>query len=330
MKKSVGTTFPASRHEAGFLKLGKTSGTMSPPVESRRGSVLLLVLWALLMLSAVVFGWVKMIHQDLSLVHQANSGLDARALAHSGVWMALHPLVTKQTPLLNATFGPERGYKVKLTGEGGKLNLNWLAQTMEQDPRRRVLLENYLNRRGLNQQERAKLIDSLLDWVQPGNTHHLSGTPDSATYKNAHRPLLSVSELEKVNGSGPLVSQPDWKDDFTIYGAGPIDLLSASLPVLESIPGIGEARARLFLKYRQGPDQIDGTKDDPVFKSISEVSSFLGLSDSQFQALNGLVDIQDATCHILSEGYSGGVTRKVEVVAQKTGAVPAILYWKEI
>jgi len=305
---------------------------MRSMISSRRmrGSVLLLVLWALLLLSSVVFVWVKMIHQDLSLIHQANSGLDARALAHSGVWVALHPLVSKQTPLLKASFGSERGYQVKLTGEGGKLNLNWLIQTLEQNPQRRLLLENYLNRRGLSLQEQATLIDSMLDWVQPGNLHHLNGMQDSATYKNAHRPFLSLDELAKVNGSGPLVSQPDWQEDFTIYSSGPIDLLSASLRVLESIPGIGDARATRFYNYRLGPDHIDGTKDDPVFKSISEVASFLGLSDSQFQALNGLVDIQDPTYHIQSEGHSGGVTRKIDVVAQKTGAVPTILYWKEI
>ena len=294
------------------------------------GSVLLLVLWALLLLSSVVFVWVKMIHQDLALIYQANSGLDARALAHSGVWVALHPVVSKQTPLLKADFKLDRGYQVKLTSEGGKLNLNWLLQMLEQDPRCRLILENYLYRRGLTQIQQAVLIDSMLDWVQPGNLHHLNGMPDSSTYKNAHRPFLSLDEVEKVNGSGPLVSLPDWQDDFTIYSAGPIDLLAASLKVLESIPGIGDDRATRFFNYRLGPDQIDGTKDDPVFKDISEVSSFLGLSAAQFQDLNGLVDIQDPTCHIQSEGHSGGVTRKVEVIAKKSGAVPTILYWKEI
>ena len=296
----------------------------------QRGSVLLLVLWALLVLSGVVFAWVKMIHQDLAIIHQTNSGLDARALAHSGVWVALHPVVSRQTPLLEASFGPERGYKAKLMGEGGKLNLNWLLQTLEQDPRRRHLLENYLSHRGLSLQEQATFIDSMLDWVQPGNLHHLNGMQDSPTYKNAHRPFLSLDEVSKVNGSKPLVSQPDWQDDFTIYSSGPVDLLFATFNVLRSIPGIDDVRATRFLNYRQGPDHIDGTKDDPVFKSITEVSSFLGLSDSQFQALNGLVDIQDPTCHILSEGRSGGVTRRVEVVAQKNGAAPTILYWKEI
>ncbi|MEI8342975.1 MAG: hypothetical protein WCH43_15740 [Verrucomicrobiota bacterium] len=298
-----------------------------------RGSVLLLVLWALLLLSGVVFAWVKTINQDISIIHQANSGLDARALAHSGAWIALHPLVSNQTPLLDGTFGPTRGYHVKLTGEGGKLNLNVLLQMIlaGNGQNQRLLLENYLTRRGLSQQERAILIDSLLDWVQPGNTRHLNGMQDSATYKNAHRPFLTLDEVEKVNGSGPLVSKPDWKNDFTLYTQhGKIDLLTASLPVLQSIPGIGDARAIQFLNIRQGPDHLDGTKDDHVFKDITEVRSFLGLSETQFQQISNLVAIQDSTYHILSEGRSGDVKRQLEVIAQKSGASPVILYWKEI
>jgi len=295
-----------------------------------RGSVLLLALWALLLLSVVVFAWVKIINKDMEIVHQANAGLDARALAHSGVWIALHPLVSRQTPLLYATFGTERGYNAKLIGEGGKLNLNWLLQTADQDTRKRQLLQNYLSLRGLNLEECEILIDSMLDWIQPGNMHHLNGSPDSATYKNAHRPFLSVDELAQVNGSWPLVSQPGWKDDFTIYSQGPVDLQAAPLLVLESIPGIGAQRAARFLSVRLGPDKIDGTKDDYIFTDINAALGIMGISNSQSAALNGLVSLNDPTYHVTSVGWSGDVKRQVEVVAQKSGAAPSILYWKEL
>lgn len=308
---------------------------MESPVSFRlrkahAGSVLLLALWALLLLSSVVFAWVKSINQDIEIVHQANSGLDARALAHSGVWIALHPLVTRQTPLLDGTFGGSRGYSAKLTGEGGKLNLNWLLQGADQDPRKRQLLQNYLSRRGLSYEECETLIDSMLDWIQPGNLHHFNGAQDSSTYKNAHRPFLNIDEVAQVNGSGPLVSQSGWQDDFTLYSQGPVDLQAASLLVLESVPGIGDARAARFLGVRMGPDKIDGTKDDYIFSDINEAMSLLGIGNSQAAALNGLVSLGDPTYHVISVGWSGDVKRQVEVVAQKSGPAPSILYWKEL
>jgi len=299
----------------------------------RRGSVLLLVLWALMVLSTVVFAWVKMIQQDISIIHQANSGLDAKALAHSGARVAMHPNVLfSWSPLLARSFGPGRSYKVKMTGEGGKLHLNGLLQLIlaGQGQKQRLLLENYLARRGLSMQERATLIDSMLDWIQPGNLHHLNGMEDSATYKNAHRPFFSLDEVEKVNGSGPLVSQADWKDDFTLYSdnqAGLIDVNWASLRVLESIPEIGDARARLIINSRQGLDHIDGTKDDQLFKTAGEVWTRLGFGEPP---ANTLVTVGGKIYHISSVGQSGDVTRRLEVIADKSNPVPVILYWKEI
>jgi type II secretory pathway component PulK len=298
------------------------------------GSALLLVLWALLLLSAAVFAWAKLIDQGIETTRQANFGLDARALARSGMRVALHPRVSRQTPLLRADFGPARGYKVKMTGEGGRLNLNWLLQGCEQDPAKRKVLEAYLTLRGLTYKERAVLIDCLLDWIQPLDPkhtgfHRLNGAADSPDYQNGHRPFLNLDEVEKVKGSFPLISKPGWKDDFTLHTQGPVDLLAAEPIVMESIPGLDAARVARFLEIRRGPDRLDGTADDYLFKDISTVRSFLGLSDSQFQALNGLVTINDPTYHIVSVGHSANVLRQVEVVTRKSGQSPAILYWKE-
>ncbi|HEV7869221.1 MAG TPA: hypothetical protein VGO90_16150, partial [Chthoniobacteraceae bacterium] len=51
----------------------------------RAGSALLLVLWALLMLSAAVFAFAKWVQQDIVLHGQANREIEARAMAYSGI-----------------------------------------------------------------------------------------------------------------------------------------------------------------------------------------------------------------------------------------------------
>ena len=84
-----------------------------------------------------------------------------------------------------------------------------------------------------------------------------------------------------------------------------------------------------FLKYRRGPDETDGTIDDPEFKSVADIFSFLGLNKAQGQELGGLVGWKDTTMHITSEGTSAKVVRQVEVIARKGGSTPVILYWKE-
>ena len=292
------------------------------------GATLILALWALLLLSAAVLAWAKHLDQDTTLIYDANRGLEAKALAHSGVQVALHPLVSRQTPLLQSSFGPDRNYKVTMTGEGGKLNLNWLLAG--EDPRKLGILKSYFIRRGLNFDEMQTLLDCLLDWVDPDNVHHLNGIEDQGDYHAANRPLRNIEEVEKVLGSKPLVSQPGWRDDFTLLSQGPVDLLAASRDVLAALPNIGDARADRFLQVRRGPDGIDGTKDDHVFKDRAEVLSYLGLAEKQYQELAGLVTINDPTWRIFSVGQSAKATRQVEVVARKVQGNPTILLWKEL
>jgi hypothetical protein len=296
---------------------------------------MVLALWALLLLSAAIFTWVKFINVNIAVTGDRNNGLQAKALAHSGVMVALSPQVSSLTPLLVQQFDPDHGYKAQMTGEGGRLNLNWIFTPPQgPDPVKIAIFQRYLIRRGLNIKQQTHLIDSVLDYLGPPNLHRLNGAEDTDTYHPPHRgSFLSVEELADVAGSQPLVSQPDWQDDFTIYTTpGFIDLQSASLRIIESLPGVGEANAQRFLRVRQGPDGLDGTADDHIFTGIAEAISYLGLSSLQAQAITNYVDIENppVTVHILSTGQCGVVTRRVEVVAKKTGMQPIIMTWKEL
>jgi hypothetical protein len=301
----------------------------------QNASVLILALWALLLLSAAIFAWLKFIDMNVTLTGQRNNGLDAKALAHSGVMVALNPQVTQLTPILDQQFTPDRGYKVQMTGEGGRLNLNWLFTPPDQpDPAKIALFQRYCQLRGLNLQQIDHLTDCILDWLSPGNVGRLNGAEDDADYHPPHRgQFLSVQELALVKGSIPLVSQGGWEDDFTIYtNPGLIDLQSASRRILECLPGVGQQNVDRFLLVRQGPDGVDGTIDDHLFSGVPEAMSYLGLGGAQAQQLAPYVYVENplSTVHIKSTGQSGNVYRQVEVVAKKMGMQPMILSWKDL
>jgi len=292
-------------------------------------------LWALLLLSAAVFAWVRFIDVSITVTGDRNNGLEAKALAHSGVMVALNPQVTQQTALLTQQLAPDRGYQARITGEGGKLNLNWLFTPPQNPvPAKILIFQRYLDRRGLNLQQRQHLIDCILDWLSPGNIGRLNGAEDDADYHPPHRgKFLSVDELAQVKGSEPLVSQAGWEDDFTIYtDPGAVDLQSASLLILECLPNVGSASAVRFLNLRLGPDGIDGTADDHIFKDVGEAISYLGLNGPQADLLANYVYVENplSTVRILSTGQCGKVYRRVEVVAKKIGMQPIILSWKEL
>jgi len=303
-----------------------------------QGSVLILALWALLLLSAAILTWVKFIDQNIAGSGERNNGLEAKALAHSGVMVALNPQVTQQTPLLSQWLSPTRGYKVQITGEGGRLNLNWLFQAPQNpDAGRMALFHRYLQRRGLDIQQQERLTDCILDWLTPGNIPRINGAKADGAYQPPGRGFfISVDELAMIKGSPPLVSQPGWQDDFTIYSDPPqIDLQSAPLRILECLPNVGEVNAMRLLKVRQGPDGVDGTADDHIFSSVSEAFSYLNIvpNSPQAQLLAAFVTLNNplnSIIRIKSTGQCGNVSRLSEVVARKAGMQPIILSWKEL
>ena len=294
---------------------------------SNRGSALLLVMWALILLTGAIFAWVAVIQSELALHGEANRDVEARAMAHSGLALALHPLVSLKTPALEEEVAPDLGFKVRIVSEGGRLNINWLL--VGEEPRKLAILKQWLELRGLDFQQRETFVDCLLDYVDADDLKHLNGQEAEGDYHPANRQLQSVDEIADVAGAAPLVTQAGWKDDLTIDSQGPIDLIAAPVEILRLLPGLGESRIAAFVKFRQGKDGLDGTIDDPEFKSLKDVQTFLGLGDAQFKELGGLVTIKDPTMHIISEGRSGNAYRQVEVVARKAGANPQILSWKE-
>lgn len=295
--------------------------------EGIAGSALLLSLWALLVLSASVLAWFGYINQEIELAHEANFGLEARALAYSGVNVALAPQTTPRSPLLTREFDATHRYKVTMIGEGGRLNINWLLAG--EDPGKLELLKNFLAELGLDFRERERLVDCLLDWVDADLTKRLNGQELAADYQPANRALQSVEEMASVAGMEPLIATGDWQVWFTVLSRGQIDVMAADELLLSVVPGIGEARAKRFVEYRRGDDGLDNTADDPPIEDFEQVRSFLGFNRDQFSAISSLLSFRDATWRVTSEGEAENVYRHLEVVFKKVGDRGRILYWQE-
>ena len=296
---------------------------------SSSGSTLLLALWALLLLSAAVFAWSDLVRQQIERGSDRNFELNALAVAHSGVAIALDPVITGTSPMLDGNLGYERSYHVTLKSEGDKLNLNYLLAG--EDPNRLWLLKEYLRSHGLTYQERETLVDCLLDWVDADDQRHLNGQENENDYHPANRPFLSLDEVKQVRGTAPLFAKhPTWQDDFTLMSTGPLDLEVVSSERLALLPGIGMERAARFVQVRQGRDQIDGTPDDRIFRDANEAMSYLGFTPQQAQSLSGLIGFKDPIVRIVSIGHAGKVNRQVEVIARKVpGSNAQIIQWTE-
>jgi Type II secretion system (T2SS), protein K len=298
--------------------------------KSGAGAALMLALWALFLLSALVISWALDIDSRLTVAGMANRRFEAEALACSGAEVAMHPSVEPGSPNLSRKIDNRKSYKVQMTGEGGRLNLNWLIAG--EDPTRLGILRRYLTNKGIDINELNHMIDCLLDWVDPDDLERLNGAEASDDYRPPNHLLTRVDELRQIKGWEDFTSKPGWEDDFTLNSSGPVDLAWASRDVLLALPGMTEGLADRYLQFRRGPDGLDGTSDDAAMESLDDARAALGFSPQQFSQIGGLVIFRDAVFRIVSVGRSGEATRMVQMVVRRPTNVnvPQVISWKEL
>jgi hypothetical protein len=275
----------------------------------------------------MVISWALDINTRLSLTGNANRRVEAEAMACSGAEIAFHPLIKPGSPNLIRRFGPRLGYEAHISGEGGRLNINWLVAG--EDPNHLEILRRYLENKGIDLNERQHMIDCLLDWVDPDDLVRLNGAEASEDYKPANTLLTRIDDLKKVKGWEKFTAVPGWDDELTLNSSGPIDIAWASRDVLLSLPGMTEAIVDRFLELRRGPDKVDGTADDTAFKSLDEVRGALSLSQEQFQQIAKLIGFKDQVFRVMSMGQSGGERRTVQLIFRRSGMTPQLITWRE-
>lgn len=296
--------------------------------DARAGSALLAVFWAIIVLTMAVSGWYFWLQQRVQQHGEDTRSVEALAMAHSGIALALNPKVDRYSSLLEAEVAPGMGYRVSIESEGGRINLAWMLSG--NDHSRIGILKQWLELViGVELMDGQRLMDCLRDYVDADNIARLHGQEDTKDYHPANRMIQSLDELKRIPGMEPLLRYPGWRDLLTLDSTGPLDLMEAPEEVLRLLPGFGETRVQRWLQIRSGPDQILHTEDDPKYAGPDQVHQALGFDAKSWDRLAPLVTVNEQTIRIRSEGYSGKVIRQVQVVVRKGTGTPQIRSWIE-
>ena len=290
---------------------------MKRPRHPRRAFSLLAVLWCLGIMSLVVGGLILCVSMRLDEHVAANEEAQARRLALSGLAVGLHPLIERGDPLLVQETKQE-GYRVELTGEGGRLNINFLLQNGRTD-----ILDRFWALCGLKSAEAQALDDCLLDWIDTGDLKHLNGAKREDYARLGFpdyppgRPFQTIDEMAAVLGFSAVVKgKPDWRRFFTLWGDGRIDLKSAPPEVLSAVGNVSLDSARAFVAERE---QNEANSLPAPWQSAEEAAVLLGMSRDDLQKTSPLLTLQSSLWRIESTGRVGKRKRVVSVVVQKNG-----------
>ena len=217
----------------------------------RRGAALMLSLWALFLLSAMVISWA--LEHRCALDHVWERESESRG-AGAGLFgrrkSRCIPAPNRVRRRWWAASEEIKAIEARITGEGGRLNIDWVIAGRK--IRRSIeVLRKFLEIKGVELNERDQMIDTLLDWVDADNLVRLNGAEEEAGYKAPNKMFTRIEELKKMKGWEEFTSAEDWDADLTLDSQpGTIDLAWASRDVLLALPGTDEMRVDQFLAMR--------------------------------------------------------------------------------
>ncbi len=323
------------------------------------GSILIYVLWLSALLGLFTLSAGYGVRQRLNMLERLEIKRTLRLSAESGIerglWAIHYPkdpknpadsltdvwsrpgFLFKDVSLGKTVFSVIKTETVSdygLRDEESRINLNLLKDD-------EVLKRLLIMTAGISTDQAAILADSVLDWIDEDSDLHASGA-ENLYYRSLKRPLLPknaaldvVEELLYVRDMTPEILK-NLQPYITLHGDGKVNLNTASQTVLEALTG-HKTFAEKIISYRQGPDRLEGTADDPVFTKLAGLAeafeSLSGLDDEIRQIIDqvqtqGIFKIDSKYFRIQSAASLKGRAETLSVQAV-AGRNDGIQFWKE-
>lgn len=277
----------------------------------QRGSALMAVFWLVLVIGAAVVMAAKMLNVTQKSMAVRVGQTDATAFAWSGASIAMHPEVTRDDPMLRSM-----NWQTRLQSEDTRINPMAVLEGGDRD-----LLVNLFNGWGVDMDAAEAIVDSIQDWVDEDDLPSANGAEREfyealgRVGQPLNRPFAHLDEMAAVHGM-ELVAEvkPDWRDWFSVYSSGQINIAEADAEMIAEIGGFALEDTQTFVSERNGEDGLAGTEDDIQFGSAREAVAMVGPSiypqdivESRFSVGGNMVRIQ-------STGVSGPARISLELV----------------
>lgn len=294
-------------------------------IANNRGSILILVLWSLSLLTifALYLGFGA--RQKIVMVKLMDTRRRLHFIAEAGVKQAILELKKRdKTIKVDALSDPwsnsigkfkdvrlgtgrftvsyvhldiksgARLVRYGITDEERKININ-------KAPRK--VVRNLFEVIGLDKMEAQSLSAAIVDWRDKDSELSVPlGSAEDRYYRNLDKPYEAKDDDFEILEELLLVRDmtreifDKIKDFITIYGEGKININTASAEVLLAF-GVRRSVVDKILSFRHGKDEIEATPDDNVFYSaasvISELNQFYSTSKSEVAGLSNLISVGD-------------------------------------
>jgi general secretion pathway protein K len=293
-----------------------------------RGAALMAVLWLIAILSMACMASLRVISFDMEVTSAKVHGSRARQVAEMGIAIGSNPVVKRSDPILRQLDEESgEGFEVKVISEGGRFNINSLI--LQED---KALLRSMFIEWGIELEVAQEIADALSDWIDADDDVALNGAEKDYYEKEGrinqpfNRPFYDINEVSLVRGMELVEAmRPDWRNWFTIWSSGGLDLNEAPAELIASAAEITPEQAEIIPETVRGTDGLRDTIDDVPFQNAAAALDLLGVDANGRPDIARRFTVNDATTRIESIGYAEGAKRKITVIVRNRTGRPALL-----
>ena len=310
---------------------------------NQRGVALLVVLWIFIFLLVVAFDFSASVREEATAAHRYSDETQGYYIALAGFERGVYEFLQQSTgreatgrealgtqkkaDIFDGDWHEEAlgggAFRVRWVDEGGKININ----RADEETLRRVFTNL-----GIEEPNKAILVDSIMDWRDPDDLHRASGAENdyyrslTPPYTAKNGPFDTVEDLLWVRGMtaelfyGYGDAQGDraqntqragLREIFTVDS--PIDrvnLRTASADVIHALTGIPLEKSRRFVDERKKLSD----------KTLADLLPLLGIGASD-AALQQFVFANPAVVTVEAEGRptESRLSRRVKGVVRAAG-----------
>lgn len=328
----------------------------------REGSALVLALVTVVILSALVMGFLFQVRLESELAGRYRFRMKAESIARGGVEFANLMLLKSQRPGLEPEEAWGEDFWIRLQNLNRGIGLSAWTREMQdgqftlsilpESGRRNVNLltqadwEEVLSSTGVPEQIHPELIDCFLDWIDGNDLTRLHGAESDDPYyvsrgiRVRNAPVDTLDEMLLIKGFTRAILFGGTLQEFwnlpevqvtgiapllTVFGDGRVNVNTASPAVLRTIPGITEEQIERLLLGRLGIDGEAGTELDG-FRSPQEAVAFAGMNPA-FAELFTTSDRQHLRITVIGE--SGPARVAVWSIVEQQGNQLRTLFHRE-
>ena len=293
-----------------------------------RGAALMAVLWLIAILSMACMASLRVISFDMEVTSAKVHGSRARQVAEMGIAIGSNPVVKRSDPILRQLDEESgEGFEVKVISEGGRFNINSLI--LQED---KALLRSMFIEWGIELEVAQEIADALSDWIDADDDVALNGAEKDYYEKEGrinqpfNRPFYGINEVSLVRGMELVEAvRPDWRNWFTIWSSGGLDLNEAPAELIAAAAEITPEQAEIIPETVRGTDGLRDTIDDVPFQNAAAALDLLGVDANGRPDIARRFTVNDATTRIESIGYAEGAKRKITVIVRNRTGRPALL-----